>query len=264
MVELLNADRRAGYVRGASAFAAFLSAFLFNTDFRPVQIQVLTDTAGSHVIGVHTEKGQPSAESICLRGAAGTCDPSTSIGTTGGGTWTSASSNVLDVKALCSKPGLCLRLLQWRNGEYDDFGLVVGFNDDAPVDPRLLGSIFLPEEAPLLPSDLQKIKMPPTLSIDYQPLTASGFNEYQPEAENPVITNRQVQIQAAQAMVDNLNSDEFKRTLNDADRRSVIQLANQAITAYRAGKDAEGAARLAAADAAQARLLSGITGGTNR
>lgn len=263
--KLLSADRRAGLARGASAFAAFLSAFLFNTDFRPVQIQVLTDTAGSHVIGVHTEKGQPSAESICLRGAAGTCD---SFGGTGGnagsGTLMATSSNVIAVKALCNKPGLCLRLLQWRNGQYDDFGLVVGFNDDAPVDPRLLGSIFLPEEAPLLPSDLQKIKMPPTLSIDYAPLTASGFNDYQPEAENPVITNRQNQIQAAQALVDNLNSAEFKRALSDADRRGVIQLANQAITAYRAGKDAEGAARLAAADAAQTRLLSGITGGTNR
>ncbi|MBI2445937.1 carboxypeptidase regulatory-like domain-containing protein [Candidatus Micrarchaeota archaeon] len=245
--KLLNADGRARLARGASAFAAFLSAFLFNTDFRPVQIQVSADSSGSHVIAVHTEKGKPSAESICIKGASGLCE----------------SGNVISVSKLCGNSGTCFRLLQWPDGQSQAYGLVVGFNDDALVDPRFIGSIFLPEEAPLLPADLQLLKLPPGSSIDYAPLPAVGFKEYQPAAENPKVTARQVQIQAAQALIDQVNTDGFKNSLSDADRRSIIALANQAIAAFRAGKDAEGAAKLSAADQALTRLLSkGQTGGS--
>ncbi len=240
--QLLNADTKARFVRGASAFAAFLSAFLFNTDFRPVQVQVLSDQTSSHIIAVHSEKGRPSAESICIKGVSGSCDPQ------------SVEGNVLSVSSLCGKSGVCLRLLSWPSSTRQSYGLVVGFNDDAKIDPALLDSVFLPEKAPVSSADLQRLNIPSGLSINYLPLTAAGFDEYQPEAPNPQVTARQVQ-----------NRSRFKRPLPDADRRNVISLANQAISALRAGKDAEGLAKLRQADAAEGRLLSqGITGGPSR
>ena len=242
----IKAEEKANrVVRTGTAFAALASAFLFNTDFRPVQIQVDSHATNAHIIAVHTENGVASAESICIQGVADECK------TSGG----QSPAGVLSIQQLCGSSSVCLRLLQWPSGNQDAYALVVGFNDGVTPSSKLLSSIFAPEVAPLDNTDYAQLKLV-SAKIEYAVTTAAGFQQYQLQAADPKDVTRQAQVLLADGIIQRLNADDVKGAVPDDQRKAVQAMANRAKTAFNNQQETQGAALLLQAQAAERQLMS--------
>lgn len=236
-------ERGSRIARTSTAFAAFASAFLFSTDFRPVQINVLSEQTNSHIIAVHTEDGKSTAETICIQGVAKECKSGNS------------QAGVISVKSLCGSSSVCMKLLEWPSGTVTNYALVAGFNNGVVPDPIFLTSLFFPEVAPASSDQYDKLRLAGA-DIDYLPKSQAGFQQYQPQAPDPTAPDRQVKIVLAQSIIDTLNTPVVKRAVPDDKRKAVQALARRAVSAFQASNDAEGNALLRQAEIANKQLLS--------
>ncbi|MBI4360955.1 hypothetical protein HY572_04260 [Candidatus Micrarchaeota archaeon] len=242
--QLLEAERHMRIFRGVSFVTAFLTSFLFNTDFRPVQVEVDAGRDG-HVIALHAEDGKYTAESICVKGIAGStsldCKP--------------PASNVLSPQQLCGSSPLCMRLLKWSNGKVTSYALVVGFNDAAPTDPEYLNSLFIPKEKPVNKPYMTSAR------VQFDPISAAGFSQYQADVTDPKTATRTAQIEVAKAIISDMN-DQNSRAAFPADKRDAVKkLAQDAINAFKLEHDTTGSALLAKAQQAETALRAGTTEG---
>ncbi|MBI5036445.1 hypothetical protein HZC09_03805 [Candidatus Micrarchaeota archaeon] len=141
----VSAARTAGALRLlktrriAGGVTAVLSVFLFNTDFRPVQVRLNSDYR-NHVVAYHSEKvsGEevPTAASFCV-GSDKQC--------------IEKKAKTYDASGLCSSPA-CLKWFKLpQSSALGSYALVATFNNDLPEAKKteLLTSIFDPQKPPV-------------------------------------------------------------------------------------------------------------------